>query len=147
MAKIMIAKVGTDAHDMGITVIERWLSEAGHEVVNLGLYNSPNRIAEQAAREKPDVVGLSFLGGEPVYLSARVLEELGAAGMGETKLVAGGVLTPEMVDKLADMGLAATFTPGTARETILESLAAIVAGERRNLPLEKPKANTGAPGG
>ena len=71
MAKIMIAKVGTDAHDMGITVIERWLSDAGHEVVNLGLYNSPKRVAEQAAREKPDIVGLSFLGGEPVYLDGR----------------------------------------------------------------------------
>jgi methylmalonyl-CoA mutase cobalamin-binding domain/chain len=147
MAKIMIAKVGTDAHDMGLTVIEQWLSEAGHEVINLGLYNSPKRVAEAAAREKPDVVGLSFLGGEPVYLSGRVLEELGAAGMEDTKLVAGGVLTPEMVEKLKAMGLAATYTPGTARETILESLAAIVAGERRNLPPEKPKARTGAPGG
>ena len=146
MAKIMIAKVGTDAHDMGITVIERWLSEAGHEVVNLGLYNSPNRIAEEAAREKPDVVGLSFLGGEPVYLSGRVLEELSAAGVSDTKLVAGGVLTPDMVDRRPDMGLAATFTPGTARETIIESLAAIVAGERRNVPAGKPKANTGPPG-
>jgi methylmalonyl-CoA mutase C-terminal domain/subunit len=147
MAKIMIAKVGTDAHDMGITVIERWLDEAGHEVVNLGLYNSPKRVAEQAAREKPDIVGLSFLGGEPVYLSGRVLEELREAGLDDMKLVAGGVLTPDMVEELAAMGLAATFTPGTARETILESLAAIVAGERRNVPAEKPKARTGAPGG
>jgi methylmalonyl-CoA mutase C-terminal domain/subunit len=132
---------------MGITVIERWLGDAGHEVVNLGLYNSPKRVAEAAAREKPDIVGLSFLGGEPVYLTGRVLEELSQAGLDDIKLVAGGVLTPEMVAELAELGVAATFTPGTARETILEILAAIVAGDRRNVPVGKPKARTGAPGG
>jgi len=147
MAKILIAKIGVDAHDMGITVVERWLAEAGHEVVNLGLYNSPKRIADQVVRENPDVVGLSFLGGEPVYLSGRVKEELSKVGLGDTKLVAGGVLTPDMVSELEAMGLAATFTPGTGREAILETLAAIVAGDRRNVPARKPKANAEAPGG
>jgi len=147
MAKIMIAKIGTDAHDMGVTVVERWLADAGHEVVNLGLYNSPRRVAEQAAKERPDIVGLSFLGGEPVYLSGRVLDELREAGLGDTTLVAGGVLPPEVLRELEELGVAATFTPGTARETILETLAALVAGERRNVPTAKPKARTGAPGG
>ncbi len=147
MAKILIAKIGVDAHDMGITVVERWLAEAGHEVVNLGLYNSPKRIADQVVREKPDVVGLSFLGGEPVYLSGRVKEELSKVGLDDTKLVAGGVLTPDMVSELEAMGLAATFTPGAGREAILETLAAIVAGDRRNVPARKPKANAEAPGG
>ena len=146
MAKIMIAKVGTDAHDMGVTVIERWLADAGHQVVNLGLYNSPKRVAEQALKEQPDIVGLSFLGGEPVYLSGRVMEELKDAGLDDTTLVAGGVLTPDMLRELEALGVAATFTPGTGREAILETLAALVAGERRNVPVEKPRARTGAPG-
>ena len=145
MAKILIAKVGTDAHDMGITVVERWLADAGHEVVNLGLYNTPERVAEAAAKEMADIVGLSFLGGEPVYLSGRVLDELSEAGLDDTKLVAGGVLTPDMLDRLRDLGVAATFTPGTGREAILEALAALVAGDRRNQPPEKPKPRTGTP--
>ena len=145
MAKILIAKVGTDAHDMGITVVERWLAEAGHEVVNLGLYNTPERVAGAAAKEAADIVGLSFLGGEPVFLAGRVLDQLKAAGLDDVKLVAGGVLTPDMVEKLRALGVAATFTPGTARESILEGLAALVAGDRRNEPAKKPKARTGAP--
>ncbi len=135
MAKIMIAKVGTDAHDMGLTVVERWLAEAGHVVVNLGLYNTPERIARTAAEERPDIIGLSFLGGEPVYLSGRVLDTLAAAGLEDIKLVAGGVLTPEMLEELRAMGVAATFTPGTPKHAILDGLAGIVAGDRRNVPV------------
>lgn len=134
MAKILIAKVGTDAHDMGITVVERWLRDTGHEVVNLGLYNTPERVAEAAAREKPDVVGLSFLGGEPVYLSGRVLETLAAEGADTAKLVVGGVLTPDMVRDLTEIGVAACFTPGTSREAILDGVAQVLAGDRRNMP-------------
>lgn len=146
MAKILIAKVGTDAHDMGVTIVERWLTEAGHEVVNLGLYNTPERIAEAAASVRPDIVGLSFLGGEPVYLSGRVLEQLKAHGLADTALVAGGVLTPQMVEELRALGVAASFTPGTSRETILETLAGLVAGERRNAPPRRSGPRTGAPG-
>ena len=146
MAKILITKVGTDAHDMGITVVERWLTDAGHEVVNLGLYNTPERIAEAARAERPDIVGLSFLGGEPVYLSRRVLEQLKAAGLDETALVAGGVLTPDMVAEMKALGVAATFTPGTPRAAILEEISALVAGDRRNVPKRRARARTGAPG-
>lgn len=146
MAKILIAKVGTDAHDMGITIVERWLTEAGHEVVNLGLYNTPERIAEAAASQRPDIVGLSFLGGEPVYLSRRVLEQLKARDLAGTALVAGGVLTPQMVEELEALGVAASFTPGTPRETILEELAKLVAGDRRNAPPRRGGPRTGAPG-
>lgn len=145
MAKILIAKVGTDAHDMGITIVERWLTEAGHEVVNLGLYNTPERIAEAAAA-RPDIVGLSFLGGEPVTLSRRVLEQLKAKDLTDTALVAGGVLTPQMVEDLKALGVAASFTPGTSRETILEEIARLVAGERRNAPARRTGPRTGAPG-
>lgn len=146
MAKILIAKVGTDAHDMGITIVERWLTEAGHEVVNLGLYNTPERIAEAAAAARPDIVGLSFLGGEPVTLSRRVLEQLKAQDLAGTVLVAGGVLTPETVEELKALGVAASFTPGTSRETILEEIARLVAGERRNAPARRTGPRTGAPG-
>jgi len=145
MAKILMAKVGTDAHDMGITVVERWLSDAGHDVVNLGLYNTPDRIAAAAVEEQPDIIGLSFLGGEPVYLARRVLESLSAQSLDDVKLVVGGVLTPDMIDELQALGVAATFPPGTRRETILEGLTAVLSGSRRNTPSPGAAINTGAP--
>ena len=144
MAKILIAKVGVDAHDMGVTVVGRWLSEAGHEVRYLGLYNSPARVAETARDFKPDVIGLSFLGAEPVYMSGRVLEELARRGVDTVPLVVGGVITPEMAEELKALGVRAIFTPGTSRENILEGIARVVTGDRRNAPPER-RINPAAP--
>ena len=145
MAKILIAKVGTDAHDMGVTVVTRWLGEAGHEVRYLGLYNSPARVAEAAREFKPDVIGLSFLGAEPVYMSGRVLQEMEAHGIDTTPLVVGGVITPEMAVELKALGIKAVFTPGTSRDAILEGIAAVVTGDRRNAPPGQ-RINPGGPG-
>ena len=134
MAKILIAKVGTDAHDMGVTVVTRWLGEAGHEVRYLGLYNSPGRVAEAARDFKPDVIGLSFLGAEPVYMSGRVLDEMGARGLDTTPLIVGGVITPEMAAELKALGIKAVFTPGTSRDAVLDGIAQVLTGDRRNAP-------------
>jgi len=145
MAKILIAKVGTDAHDMGVTVVTRWLGEAGHEVRYLGLYNSPARVAEAARDFKPDVIGLSFLGAEPVYMSGRVLQEMGSRGLDTTPLIVGGVITPEMAEELKALGIKAIFTPGTARDAIIDGIAQVVTGDRRNAPPDQ-RINPSGPG-
>jgi methylmalonyl-CoA mutase C-terminal domain/subunit len=144
MAKILIAKVGTDAHDMGVTVVTRWLGEAGHEVRYIGLYNSPARVAEAARAFKPDVIGLSFLGAEPVYMAGRVLQEMESRGLDTTPLVVGGVITPEMAEELKALGIKAVFTPGTSRDAILEGIAEVVTGDRRNAP-PAARINQGGP--
>jgi methylmalonyl-CoA mutase, C-terminal domain len=145
MARILIAKVGTDAHDMGVTVVARWLGEAGHEVRYLGVYNTPRRVAEAAREFKPDVIGLSFLGAEPVYMSGRVLEEMEARGLDTTPLIVGGVITPEMAEELRALGVKAIFTPGTSRDSIIDGVAAVVTGDRRNAPRDQ-RINPSGPG-
>jgi methylmalonyl-CoA mutase C-terminal domain/subunit len=137
MAKILIAKVGTDAHDMGVTVVTRWLGEAGHEVRYMGLYNSPARVAEAARVFEPDVIGLSFLGTEPVYMSGRVLEEMERRGLDTTPLIVGGVITPEMAAELKALGIKAIFTPGTSRGAVVDGIARVLTGDRRNAPPEQ----------
>jgi methylmalonyl-CoA mutase C-terminal domain/subunit len=132
MAKILVAKVGTDAHDMGITVVSRWLTDAGHEVRFMGIYNTPRRVAEVAQEFQPDIVGLSFLGAEPVYMSGRVIEELILRNV-DTALVVGGVITPAMMEELEKLGVKAIFTPGTSRESVLDRIASVLAGVRRNV--------------
>ena len=146
MAKILIAKVGVDAHDMGVTVVTRWLGEAGHEVCYMGLYNSPARVAEAARAFQPDVIGLSFLGAEPVYMSTRVLGEMKERGLDAIPLVVGGVITPEMAEELKALGVKAIFTPGTARDAILDGIAAVLTGDRRNAPADQ-RLNPSGPGG
>jgi methylmalonyl-CoA mutase C-terminal domain/subunit len=134
MAKILLGKVGTDAHDTGLTVVSRWLMDAGHEVVYAGLYNTPRGLVAMAVQEDPDLIGLSFHGGEPVYLSGRVLEQLRQAGLDGVAVVVGGVVTPEMADELEALGVDALFTPGTARQAIVDTVADVLAARRGAAP-------------
>jgi methylmalonyl-CoA mutase C-terminal domain/subunit len=134
MARILLAKLGTDAHENGVIVVAKWLRDAGHEVTYSGLYKTPAQLAEIAKAERPDVIGVSFLASEPVFLSARLLEELAEAGLDDIPLVVGGVVTPAMAEALREMGIEAIFTPGARREAILDGIAGAVAGEGRNLP-------------
>lgn len=127
MARILIAKLGTDAHDTGVTVVARWLRDAGHEVIYGGLYNTPERLAGMAVEEDPDLIGLSFLGGEPVYLAGRVKARLAGKGLDRVPLVVGGVVTPEMERELRALGVAAVFTPGTRRESVVAAIADVLA--------------------
>lgn len=145
MARILIGKLGTDAHDMGITVVARWLEDAGHEVIHAGLYNTPERIVEIARKESPDLIGLSFHGGEPVYLSGRVIGFLNENGMDDLPVIVGGIVTPEMAEELRAAGVAALFTPGTPRQTILDAIAGLLAGDRRNVPPVTARRNPAAP--
>lgn len=134
MARILLAKLGTDAHENGVVVVAKWLRDAGHEVSYSGLYKTPAQLAEIARTERPDVIGVSFLASEPVFLSARLLEELRAAGLDDIPLVVGGVITPAMAEALREMGIDTIFTPGARRAAILDGIAEAVAGGGRNLP-------------
>jgi len=141
MARILIAKLGTDAHDSGVTVVARWLADAGHEVTYAGLYNTPERLSAIALEEDPELIGLSFLGGEPVYLTGRVKEALSRQGLGQVPLMVGGVITPEMRRELEALGVGAVFTPGARRQAIVDGVAAIL-GARGGEPAPEGASGT-----
>ena len=126
MARIVLAKLGSDAHDLGVTAVARWLREGGHEVVYAGLYNTPERVAQIALQEDADLVGVSCLSSDPVYATRRMRQTLEGVGLGRVPLVVGGVVTPDMKVELSRLGVAAIFGPGTRRERLLESIAGLL---------------------
>lgn len=109
---------------MGVTVVARALADAG-------LNNTPERLSAVALEGDPDLIGLSFLGGEAVYLTTRVKEFLSRNGLGQAPLMAGGVLTPEMRLELEGLGVAAVFTPDTRRDALVEGIAEVLSGAGR----------------
>jgi methylmalonyl-CoA mutase C-terminal domain/subunit len=50
------------------------------------------------------------------------LELLRKNGLEDKKLIIGGVVPPDDVKALKEMGVSAIFTPGTMRETILRKV-------------------------
>ncbi len=120
--RILIGKVGLDGHDNGIRIVSKWLADAGYEVIYLGLYNTPEGILKAVLQENADLIGCSFLGGEHLFYCRKLLELLRQNGLEEKKLIVGGVVPPEDVTVLKEMGVSAIFTPGTRRDTIIQKV-------------------------
>ena len=120
--RILLGKLGLDAHDNGIVIISKWLSDAGYEVVYLGFYNFPDKLVEVALQEDVDAIGISFLGGEHLFYTRELINLMKAKNITDTKLIVGGVIPPHDIDALKALGVAQVFTPGTLRETIIDAL-------------------------
>ena len=118
--RILLGKMGLDAHDNGIVIVAKWLLDAGFEVVYAGLYNSPESLVQTAIQEGVDAIGCSFLGGEHLFYTRRLIGLMNELHIDKTKLILGGVVPPEDVDELKRLGVACDFTPGTLRDTIIE---------------------------
>jgi methylmalonyl-CoA mutase C-terminal domain/subunit len=120
--RILIGKVGLDGHDNGIRIVSKWLADAGFEVVYLGLYNTPNGMIQSVIQENVDLIGCSFLGGEHLFYCKKLLNLLRENGLGDKKLIVGGVIPPDDVKTLKAMGVSAIFTTGTMRESVLQKV-------------------------
>ena len=85
--RVLLAKLGLDGHDRGLTVISRWLTEAGMEVIYLGANQSPDTVANAALAEDADVIGLSFLGGEHLLRVPKMVRKMKEVGLEDVALV------------------------------------------------------------
>ena len=121
--RVLIGKPGLDGHDRGAKTVARALRDAGFEVIYTGLHQTPAEIAEAAAQEDVDVVGLSILSGAHMTLFPRVREELVSRGMGEILMVGGGIIPAEDAETLRNDGFARLFGPGTNTDEIAEWIA------------------------
>jgi methylmalonyl-CoA mutase C-terminal domain/subunit len=126
--KFILGKLGLDAHDNGLRIITKWLRDAGHEVVYLGLYNNPKGMVRAALEEHAQVIGLSFLGGGHIAYVQQLIDHMHQEKMEDLKVIVGGVIPADEVEKLKDMGVAAVFTPGTAKEDILTTINSLAEG-------------------
>jgi methylmalonyl-CoA mutase C-terminal domain/subunit len=121
--RILIARLGLDAHWRGSIVVARALRDAGMEVIYLGNQN-PETIAKSALEEDVDVVGLSTLSGNHMILAPEVVRLLREKGAGDMTVVLGGTIPPDDIPKLKAEGIAEIFGPGTALAKIIQFVSA-----------------------
>jgi len=119
-----------DAHWRGAMVVARSFRDAGMEVIYLG-HASAAQIATTAVQEDADLVGLSSLSGNHLEETAAVLEALRAAGSAETPVVVGGSISPADSRRMMEAGVRAVFPSGSSLETILSTVAALLAAPAR----------------
>ena len=117
--RIIVGKMGLDSHDNGIRIVAKWLMDTGYEVIYAGLYNTADRMVQMAMEEDADAIGVSFLGGEHLFYADELIRLLKVQDMGHVRTLLGGVISPQDVDMLKEIGVDAVFTPGTMRDEIL----------------------------
>jgi methylmalonyl-CoA mutase, C-terminal domain len=117
--RVVVAKPGLDGHDRGAKIVARALRDAGFEVIYTGLHQTPEQIVATAVQEDADAIGLSVLSGAHNYLFKRVLELLKEKGADDVAVFGGGIIPPEDIAALKEIGVKELFTPGTSTQDII----------------------------
>jgi methylmalonyl-CoA mutase C-terminal domain/subunit len=117
--RVVVAKPGLAGHDRGAKIVARALRDAGFEVIYTGLHQTPEQIVATAVQEDADAIGLSVLSGAHNYLFKRVLELLKDKGAEDVAVFGGGIIPPEDVAALKELGVKELFTPGTSTQDIV----------------------------
>ncbi|MDG2026840.1 MAG: methylmalonyl-CoA mutase [Acidimicrobiales bacterium] len=121
--RILIAKMGQDGHDRGQKVIATAFADLGFDVDIGPLFQTPGEVARQAIEADVHVVGASSLAAGHLTLVPELRDELEKLGRSDIKIAVGGVIPPDDVATLLDMGAVAVYPPGTViAEAALELL-------------------------
>ncbi|MFI8789808.1 methylmalonyl-CoA mutase [Streptomyces sp. NPDC055105] len=111
--RILVAKMGQDGHDRGQKVIATAFADLGFDVDVGPLFQTPAEVARQAVEADVHIVGVSSLAAGHLTLVPALREALAEEGRGDIMIVVGGVIPPQDVPTLLEMGAAAVFPPGT----------------------------------
>lgn len=120
--RILIARLGMDAHWRGSIVVARALRNAGMEVIYVG-NQMPERIVNTAIQENVDIIGLSSLSGNHMALVPEIMRLLREEGLDNIMVIFGGTVPPHDIPKLKEIGIAEVFGPGTSLKTIIGFLS------------------------
>jgi methylmalonyl-CoA mutase C-terminal domain/subunit len=128
---VLIAKPGLDGHDRGARLIAKLLRDAGHEVIYMGIRNTPRAIASAAVAEDVDLVGLSILAGGHLGLLRRTLDELAVLGADDIPVIVGGVIPDDDMPLLIAAGAAGVYPSSVAPALIVERVQELLGSRHR----------------
>ncbi|NNV55577.1 methionine synthase [Limnovirga soli] len=94
-AKILLATVKGDVHDIGKNIVGVVLGCNGYDIVDLGVMVSTDKILDTAQREQADIIGLSGLITPSLDEMVHVAREMKRRGMQQPLLI-GGATTSRM---------------------------------------------------
>ncbi len=128
--RILVAKMGQDGHDRGQKVIVSAFADMGFDVDVGPLFSTPEEVAQQAVDADVHIVGVSSLAAGHLTLLPALKTALAELGRPDIMVVIGGVIPPDDVEPLKEMGAAAVFLPGTViADSALDLLERLRSGD------------------
>jgi methylmalonyl-CoA mutase cobalamin-binding domain/chain len=140
--RLVIGTLGLDQHEVGAMAISQILVRHGYEVVYLGRFNTPERMAAVAEQEDADVIGVSVHSWEFTAYADELVRRCRDLGIG---LVFGGsVLTDADRAGLLARGADAVFGAYSAQDEMLRQIDAVVRRVRAGSPVPAVPAEPSA---
>ncbi|MFC4359178.1 methylaspartate mutase subunit S [Halobium salinum] len=126
---LILGVVGSDAHVVGITILEHALSAAGFDVVNLGVQTSQAEFVDAAREHDADAVLVSSLYGHAAQDCAGFHERLAGADLDPVTYVGGNLAVgqddPEATrERFEAMGFDRVFDAETEPHEAVDALRA-----------------------
>lgn len=130
---IVTGVIGADVHAVGNKILAYALTEAGFDVVNLGVMVAQEEFIAAALETNADAILVSSLYGHGEMDCNGLRGKCDEAGLKGIPLLAGGNLVVGKQDfadverRFTAMGFTRAYPPGTAVETAIEDLKKLLA--------------------
>ena len=135
--RVLVTKIGLDGHDRGSRIVAAACRDAGMEVIYTPPWQTIAAVVKLALEEDVDVVGISSLATDHLIVP-KLMTALREAGLGNVRVVVGGIVPENEERALVASGVRAVFHPGSTLDEITTRIRDY-AGETR-------RARTGGEG-
>lgn len=130
MESIVIGVIGADVHAVGNRIIEYVLTNAGYNVVNIGVLSSQEDFINAAIEADAKIILVSSLYGHGEIDCRGMREKCIEAGLDDVILYVGGNIVVgkqdfcEVEKRFKEIGFNRVFKPGTSIESVLPDIKA-----------------------
>lgn len=138
MTTVVMGVIGADCHAVGNKILDYAFTQAGFNVVNIGVLSSQEEFIQAAEETNASMILVSSLYGHGEIDCRGLREKCDEAGLKDILLYVGGNLVVgkhdwnEVQKKFYDMGFNRVYPPGTDPEVDIRDL-------RDDLNLPKPE--------
>lgn len=124
---VILGVIGSDAHVVGITILDQALSAAGFDVVNLGVQTSQAEFVDAATEHGADAVLVSSLYGHAEQDCRGFHDKLVEAGLDLPTYIGGNLAVgqddwTETRQRFEEMGFTRIFDSETGAQEAIEAL-------------------------
>lgn len=128
MKTIVLGVIGSDCHAVGNKILDHALTEAGYNVINIGVLSPQEDFINAAIETNADAILVSSLYGHGEIDCRGLREKCDEAGLKGIKLYVGGNIVvgkqnwEDVYNRFKAMGFDRVYPPGTSAEAAIEAL-------------------------
>jgi methylaspartate mutase sigma subunit len=128
MKTIVLGVIGSDCHAVGNKILDHALTEAGYNVINIGVLSPQEDFINAAIETNADAILVSSLYGHGEIDCRGLREKCDEAGLKGIKLYVGGNIVvgkqnwEEVHGRFKAMGFDRVYPPGTSTDTAIKDL-------------------------